>query len=81
MIEENCNDVGPFFLVVTPLNTKFIDSYLESSHLAYLQMMHAVQSDHQGTVQQSFVDFIWIVPLPAGFALGRWKPGRIGIAG
>ena len=41
--------------------------------LLYVQDVH-------GTLQQTFVDFIWIVPLPAGYVLGRWKPGRIGIA-
>ena len=34
-----------------------------------------IQGD-QGTLQQIFIDFIWNVPLLAGFALGRRKPGN-----
>ena len=36
-----------------------------------------VQCDH-GTLQQNFIDFIWIVPLPTGWGLGRTKLGRVG---
>ena len=43
-------------------------------------MNECVQGDH-GTMQQTFVDFIGIGPLPAGFGLGRQKSGRIGIGG
>ena len=32
-------------------------------------------------MQQTFVDFIWTVPMPARLGLGWPKPGRIGIAG
>ena len=38
-----------------------------------------IQGDH-GTRKHTFVDFTWIVSLPAAFGLNRQKPGRIGIA-
>ena len=59
-----------------PLQTDISDWYCDPVQLYYTRRL---QGD-QGTLQQTFVDFIWNVPLPAGFALGRRKPGRIGIA-
>ena len=45
---------------------------------ASVARIHYVQGD-RGTVQNPSVAFIWIVPLPHRFGLGRQEPGRKGL--